>query len=69
MPPPYVHISYIQSTNLLTEYFEHVAQSPFFSSPKNVIYFIMLPSVSHKIFTFYIKSAVKFKCPALETKG
>jgi len=35
-------ILYIYSTNIRTEYFKHVAQSPFFSL-QNAVYFIMLP--------------------------
>ena len=41
----------IYSTNILTEYFKHAANSPFFSL-QDAIYFIMLPFLVPVIFTF-----------------
>ena len=35
---------------------------------KKAMYFIMLHFSVHKIFTFYINIALKFKCPALVPK-
>jgi hypothetical protein len=47
----------------------HTEKSPSPHPPKNVMYFIMLSLLVHKIFTFYIKDAIKFKSPALGAKG
>jgi len=58
---PTYGISYIQSTNICTEFFIHVATWPVFPTPHNVIDFIMLLFLVHKIFTYFIKSALKFQ--------
>ena len=42
----------IYSTNILAEYFEHAAHSPFFSSLHDAVYFIMLSFLVPVIFTF-----------------
>ena len=39
------------------------AQSPFIP-PQNPVFFIMLPFLVHKIFTFYTNDVLKFKSPA-----
>ena len=49
----------IYSTNILTDYFKHAAHSPFFSL-QSFVYFIMLSFLVPVIFTFYIKSVLKF---------
>ena len=36
---------------------------------QNVVYFITLPFVVHKIFTFYINDVLLFKCPVPGPKG
>jgi hypothetical protein len=40
-----------------------------FVPPQNVVYFLMLPLLVHKIFTFYINGVLNCKCPAPWTKG
>jgi len=45
-----------------------LAPSPFIP-PQNVVYFLMLRFLVHKIFTFYMNSVLKFKCPASGSKG
>ena len=37
--------------------------------PHNVVYFLMLPFLVHKIFTFYINGVLNCKCPAPGPKG
>ena len=37
--------------------------------PQNVVYFLMLPFLVHKIFTFYINDVLNCKCPAPGPKG
>ena len=34
-----------------------------FIPPQNVVYFLMLPFLVHKIFTFYINGVLNCKCP------
>ena len=40
-----------------------------FIPPQNVVYFLMLPLLVHKIFTLYINGVLNCKCPAPEPKG
>jgi len=40
-----------------------------FIPPQKVVYFLMLPFLVHKIFTFYINGVLNCKCPAPGPKG
>ena len=40
-----------------------------FIPPQNIVYFLMLPFLVHKIFTFYINDVLNCKCPAPGSKG
>ena len=48
-----IHILYIYSTNIGTEYFKHGVYSPFFSL-QNAVCFIILTYLVPVLFTFYI---------------
>ena len=40
-----------------------------FITPQNVVYFLMLLFLVHKIFTFYLNVVLNCKCPAPGPKG
>ena len=61
-------ILYIYSTNIGTEYFKHALYSPFFFSSK-CSFFIILISLVHVLFTFYIQNVLKLKKNNSGTKG
>ena len=54
-----IHILYIYSTNIGTEYFKHGIYSPFFL--KNAVSFIILTYLVPVLFTFYIQGVIKLK--------
>ena len=66
---PSVSFLYIQSTNIFNDLFLDFLAPSSFIPPQNVVYFIMLPFLVHKIFTFYINGVLKFKFPVPESKG
>jgi len=50
-------------------YFLDFLSPSLFIPPQNVVYFLMLPFLVRKIFTFYINSVLNCKCPAPGPKG
>ena len=46
-----------------------LAKQSQFIPVQNVVYFITLPFLVHKIFTFYINYVLLFKCPFPGPKG
>ena len=56
-----IHVLYIYSTNIGTEYFKHVIHSPFFFSLQNAVCFIILTYLVPFLFTFYIQGVLKLK--------
>jgi len=50
-------------------YFLRLAKRSQFITLQNVVYFIMLPVLVPKIFTFYINYVLLFKCPVPGPKG
>ena len=54
-----IHILYIYSTNLVTEYFKHGIYSPFIFFLQNAVCFIILTYFVHVLFTFYIQGVLK----------
>ena len=55
-----IHILYIYSTNISTEYFKHGLYSPFFSL-QNADCFIILAYLVPVLFIFYIQGVLKLK--------
>ena len=46
-----------------------LAKQSQFIPPQNVMYFITLPVLVRKIFTFYVNDVLLFKCPVPGPKG
>ena len=55
-----IHILYIYSTNIGTEYFKHGIYSPFFSL-QNAVCVIILTCLVPLLFTFYIQAVLELK--------
>ena len=55
-----IHILYIYSTNIGTEYFKHGIFSPFIPL-QNEVFFIILTYLVPVLFTFYIQDVLKLK--------
>jgi len=62
-----VRFLYIQSINIFI-FLDFLSPSSFIP-PQNVVYFLMLPFLVHKIFTFYVNGVLNCKCPAPGPKG
>ena len=63
-----VHFLYIQAIKFLINFLDFLSPSSFIS-PQNVVYFLMLSFLVHKILTFYINGALNCKFPAPGSKG
>jgi len=50
-------------------YFLRLAKQSQFIPLQNVVYFITIPFLVRKMFTFYINDVLLFKCPFPEPKG
>ena len=55
-----IHILYIYSTNIDTEYFKHALYCPLFSL-QNAVCLIMLTCLAPVLFTFYIQDVLQLK--------
>ena len=56
-----IHILYIYSTNIGTEYFKHGIYSPFFFPLQNAVCFIILTYLVPVLFTCYIQGVLELK--------
>ena len=59
-----VHFLYIYSTNIFNDFCLDFLSPSLFIPPQNVVCFLMLPFLVHKILTFYINGVLNCKCPA-----
>jgi len=64
-----VNAFYIFSQQIYLIIFLDFLSPSSFIPPQNVVYFLMLPFLVHKIFTFYINGVLNSKCPAPGPKG
>jgi hypothetical protein len=65
--PQYAFYIFTQHIHLII-FLDFLSPSLFIPA-QNVVYFLMLPYLVHKIFTFYINGVLNCKCPALGPKG
>jgi len=65
--PEYSFYIFSQQTYLII-FLDFLSPSSFIP-PQNVVYFIMLHFLVHKIFTFYINGVLNCKCPAPGPQG
>ena len=63
-----VYLSDLTVIIVLTFFLDFLSPSSFIP-PQNVVYFLMLHFLVHKIFTFYINGVLNCKCPAPGPKG
>ena len=50
-------------------FFSDFLSPSLFIPPQNVVYFLLLPFLVHKIFTFYLNGVLKCKCPPSGPEG
>lgn len=68
--PPSDHVLYISSKDVFTEIFVTCStHTQFFSSTKCHVFHNIIFLLVNKIFTFYMKSALKIKCPNSSPRG
>ena len=65
--PQYAFYIFIQQIYLII--FLDFLSSSSFIPPQNVMYFLMLSFLVHKIFTFYINGVLNCECPAPGSEG
>ena len=65
--PEYAFYIFSQQMHLII-FLDFIPPSSFIP-PQNVVYFLMLSLLVHKIFTFYINGVLNCKCPAPGPKG
>jgi len=65
--PQYAFYIFSQQINLII--FLNFLSPSSFIPPQNIVYFLMLPFLVRKIFTFYINGVLNCKCPASGPKG
>jgi cytochrome c oxidase assembly factor CtaG len=66
----WLHLIYLVNQYIYRIFWDMLHNLHFFTPQKqNAVYFTMSSFLFHKIFKFYIKEALKFKCPTPLPKG